>query len=81
MKNQPNVNEVLTELSGVLHRIPQSHRDIIIRSVNMHDRMVEILKRSIEFLPSKCSGSQCTGDSTYCLKCEVVAIIQQSEVK
>jgi hypothetical protein len=44
MKHTPTANEVLTKLAGVLHRIPQAERDIIITACNSHDELVSALK-------------------------------------
>ena len=48
--NTPTPNEVLTELAGVLHRIPQAHRDIIVTAVNSHEELLRACKAALDML-------------------------------
>lgn len=47
---EPTPNEVLTELSGVLHRIPLAHREIIIRAVDSHEALLKLARGYWQFL-------------------------------
>lgn len=50
----PTPDEVLTELAGVLHRIPQAHRDIIVTAVNSHEELLQACKNAEAFLEDDC---------------------------
>lgn len=50
IKQNPTPNEVLTELSGVLHRIPLAHREIIIRAVHSHEALLTASRRARQWL-------------------------------
>lgn len=54
--NTPTPNEVLTELSGVLHRIPQAHRDIIVTAVNSHEELLAASRNALNVLAALATG-------------------------
>ncbi len=64
MKHTPTANEVLTKLAGVLHRIPQAERDIIITACNSHDEPVNLLKIVEQRIQQDKIDNETTGDGT-----------------
>ena len=76
----PTVNEVLTELSGVLHRIPQAHRDIIIRAINAHDELLRAL-RAFEERYQKLAGFPHIVDPFVAEHINATEAIAQAEVQ